>query len=83
MTNQIDTNKYCDGCSEHCEYGYFLRGRNGAIYPTLNGRVIEAYWTSRSNRHFIQACEIKDAQHAIVLAKKIAQMCNHHKDKQY
>ncbi|MBR4859670.1 MAG: hypothetical protein IKV10_00040 [Alphaproteobacteria bacterium] len=75
-------NKKCTGCNLNCEYGYFISGSKKTIYPTLNGQVITNYWPSRSCHKFISAGDIRSPEQAIALAQEIAQLCNHHKNKQ-
>ncbi len=82
MSNNINPNTNCTGCHMHCEYGYFQYGNAGQFYPTLNGQIIENYWVSRCERKFIRPEEIRTAEQAIVMARKIALHCNQHCDKQ-
>lgn len=66
----------------HCEYGYFQYGKAGQFYPTLNGQIIENYWVSRCEHKFIRPEEIRTAEQAVAMARKIALHCNQHCDKQ-
>ena len=82
MSNNVNPDTNCIGCDMHCEFGYFKFGHNGNIYPTLNGQIIENYWVSRCEHKFIRPEEIRTAEQAIAMARKIALHCNQHCDKQ-
>ena len=82
MSNNTNPNTNCTGCHMHCEYGYFQYGKAGQFYPTLNGQIIENYWVSRCEHKFIRPEEIRTAEQAIAMARKIALHCNQHCDKQ-
>ena len=72
-----NTNAFCDGCDQNCEYGYAKDSITGALYPALGCHVMKDYWVSRSEHEVINADTIKTPEQAIEVARIIANRCNH------
>ncbi|MBQ4069840.1 MAG: hypothetical protein IJD52_00495 [Alphaproteobacteria bacterium] len=75
---KFDTPTHCDGCDKHCEYGYFTRTGNGAIYPTIGTRIIQKYNTRDGRCIFIGIGELTSPAWALKTAHEIAQACRKH-----
>lgn len=65
----------CEGCSRNCQYGYFSQGRNGTLYPMLDGQVIESYWASTGERKFILPGTLTSPSQALEKAREISLRC--------
>ncbi len=73
----------CEGCNRNCQYGYFSQGRNGILYPMLDGQVIESYWALTGERKFILPGALTSPRQALDKAREISLCCTRNMTRQH